>query len=433
MSLLNEDQLKAERFILNWWTSGKDFVILEGRAGTGKTFLVLDLLKKLPCCNPLVTAPTNEAVRQLEEVVGDNYPLKTTYSALGFGFDSTKEKQVLKQVRFPTELEDFNLLIVDECSFISEEVLDAIIRVKLKTIFIGHRNQLPEVVTGKVSLFNRYDSVVFKQNYPLYLLTTPVRNIGKIYDFCNNLESLIDANKRIIGTQFDLSLKEFKKYILSDEGKDKFFSEHTKVIAWTNKIVDSYNKTLRKVIYNREQLPEYLPDDKILLTSPVNFVGRLEKLTFSKILKLKNKKLLLSSNSRAKVVKIESVFVLNLSVTRLDIEIKLPSLGLLTLPIYIAEQEDLDKLYKTLLFEAYGFKTEKAKARAFENLHYIMSLFAKVKHSYAITAYRSQGMTLEGTIVDLADISKCQNVYLKHKMLYVSASRARKSLHILRK
>ena len=60
-----------------------------------------------------------------------------------------------------------------------------------------------------------------------------------------------------------------------------------------------------------------------------------------------------------------------------------------------------------------------------------MSCFAKVKHSYAITTHRSQGMTIDKVFVSWRDIKKCNNASLRHKLLYVAASRAKSELTII--
>ena len=97
MIILNPDQLRAKEFFKNWWDSDKRFAILEGCAGTGKTTIVKDLVSELRDCDPLFTAPTNEACRQLELVLPTSSLIRTIYSALGFHFDTGEEEAVLKK------------------------------------------------------------------------------------------------------------------------------------------------------------------------------------------------------------------------------------------------------------------------------------------------------------------------------------------------
>ena len=164
---LNPDQLKAKEFFKTWWNSDRRFAILEGAAGTGKTFLVNHLTKELSNCEPLYTSPTNEACKQLENTLPKGSLIKTTYSALGFHFNSSQEvKELGQHGSLPAILNEVNLLIVDEASMVGKRLHEAIEETNKKTLFIGHRSQLPEVIKN-LSISDDCESIVFKQNYPI--------------------------------------------------------------------------------------------------------------------------------------------------------------------------------------------------------------------------------------------------------------------------
>ena len=424
--MLIEDQERAIRTIRGWWLSGKPYFILTGRAGTGKTTITLELLRTLYKCKPLVTAMTNEAKKQLELVLANKYTLKTAHSALGYGFDTSSQHKQLKQLRVPIELEDYNLLVIDEASMLDNKLLKAIIRAKIRVLFIGHASQLPEVQTT-LSVFDKCISVIFTKNFPTYNLTTPVRNTGDIYTFCNCLEDLIYAEKRILPNNYNFPRKNLIQYI-EKQGIDEIGTGQCKVVGWTNELVDVTNKLIRKVIFKREELPEYVEKDKIILTRPNVYMGNIDKVSETKLLRSKNKQIKLTTNSKFTVRSVSSSLVLEVPcytiiTTQGDMEI------LLFIP---KEKTNLDKVHRKYLYAAYGKKTTIAKDRAFRTLHFIMSLFAEVKHSYALTTYRAQGMTISKVIVRSDDINRCPNAYLKHKLLYVSASRASNELMIIR-
>jgi superfamily II DNA or RNA helicase len=139
MIVLNPDQQDAVAFFKRWWNSDRRFAILEGAAGTGKTTIVQHLVKDLANCDPLFTAPTNEACKQLENTLPAGSLIKTTYSALGFHFNSSSEVKALgRHGGLPTVINDINLLIIDECSMVGKELLEAIEETGKKTLFIGH-------------------------------------------------------------------------------------------------------------------------------------------------------------------------------------------------------------------------------------------------------------------------------------------------------
>ena len=424
--MLNDDQKNCLEKIKQWWASPELYFIIEGKAGTGKTYLTLQLIKELVYCKPLITATTHEAVRQLSLVTGKDHEIKTTYSALGFGFDSSKKTEELKQLRTPLELENYNLLIIDEASYIGSALYEAILKTKMKVLFIGHRNQLPEVVK-KISSFDRYDSIIFKQNFPIYTLTVPVRNSGRIFEYCNKIEFLIDSNKRIIPKDFDISKNDFEERLFID--KENLQKEKTKVICWRHELVDSINDKVRKFIFGGDSVNKFLPQDRLILTSLCFSLGSgLERYSESKIFRSKNSKIQFNNNSTIELIKVETVSVLGLECYKLHSILDNEKVVLYT-PV---RTEDLEKLYKHYLQKAYGCNSQRTKENAFRNLHFLMKLFAQVKHSYCITAYKCQGMTIPRVIVRLDDISRYPNIYVRFKMLYTSCSRASEELMVVR-
>lgn len=400
-------------------------MILEGKAGTGKTYLLLEALKQLHNCVPLVTAPTGEAVGQLSVRIDREFDLKTTYSALGFRFNTETAIEKLEFKGIPQDVDNYNLLVVDEASFVGEQLDQAIQKSQLRVLFVGHRAQLPEVRTN-AGIFYKYESLIFTKNYPIYTLTQPIRNTGEIYQFCNHLESLITAKQRIVKRDYNFSEKQFSRYLLVD-AKEDFLSGESKIIGWRNTNIDSFNNIIRKEVFKFPDL-DYLPLDRILLTRPVNSFFNLDTLSISKLLKFKTKVQKFRTNSAMVVDKSRITTVAGIKVYKLT-----GSIAGEIIDLYVPlKTEKVNELKLQLITEAYARKSAIARVRAFKNLHFICSLFANVKYSYAITAYRAQGMTIPRVIVDLTDINKCSNVYLKHKLLYVAASRAGDVLNIKR-
>lgn len=432
MITLNPDQLRAKEFFKNWWDSDKRFAILEGCAGTGKTTIVKDLVAELKDCDPLFTSPTNEACRQLELVLPVGSVVRTIYSALGFHFDTGEEETVLKQRAEAPVINDCNLLIIDECSMVGQELLDAILNAGKKTLFIGHRAQLPEVVKD-LKIDNDCESVVFKQSYPIYTLTTPERNKGELFEFINSLEKCIYTKPRIVKNTYNMTLDVLMDYIDTKEGSHDFLYERSKIISWSNKETDIWNNYIRKCIFHTNYPDPFLPKDKILLTAPCVFIEPLVEVTKGRIDKFANsdKVVGFTANTKAIVRKVNTATVLGVPCYELEVEVESES-GKLRPMFYVPiDKAKLKALSNKLKYECFGVSTTKARERAFRNYHFAMSIFANVKHSYAITAHRSQGMTIPKVFVNWKDIKKCNNVVLRYKLLYVAASRAKEQLSII--
>ena len=429
MIVLNPDQQKAKEFFQRWWDSDKRFAILEGCAGTGKTTIVRELVQDLENCDPLFTAPTNEACKQLENVLPLGSLIRTTYAAMNYRFKTDKEEKELVQMTHDALiLNEINLLIIDECSMVGQELLDTIIASGKKTLFIGHRSQLPEV-DENIKTDSDCESVVFKQSYPIYTLTTPERNKGELFEFINSLEEIIIKKPRVFKSKYTKNLDSVLDYIESKEGKKELLEETSKIICWSNKEVDRFNTFIRKVIFT--EFPElFLPKDRIVLLEPAVFVEPLDHVSKGTLGKFSNSKKALrySANTKAIVTKVTRATVLNVPCWELEVLCGDNERPLFYVPVDWGNVEALSKLLKQ---DCYQYITKDAREKAFRKYHFIMSCFAKVKHSYAITTHRSQGMTIDKVFVSWRDIKKCNNASLRHKLLYVAASRAKSELTII--
>ena len=138
-----------------------------------------------------------------------------------------------------------------------------------------------------------------------------------------------------------------------------------------------------------------------------------------------------TANTKAIVRKVNTATVLGVPCFELEVEVETEE-GKLRPFFYVPiDKAKLKALSNKLKYECFGVSTSKARERAFRNYHFAMSIFANVKHSYAITAHRSQGMTIPKVFVNWKDIKNCNNVVLRYKLLYVAASRAKEHLSII--
>jgi hypothetical protein len=423
--MLNKDQEKAISVFKNWWISSSKFAVLEGEAGTGKTYLVSHLVKELYNCVPLFTAPTNEACRQLELVLPENSLIKTTYSALGFNMTTHGELKELKQGKYSNVLNDVNLIIVDEASMIGEVLLQALIKTGMKVLLIGHRYQLPEVNIN-LKPDDLCKSIVFEQGYLTHDLTINQRATGDLYQFTKGLSEIIYTQPRYFKSTYNISEIALLERIITKDVKEEFLTEQAKLICYSNFLVDRYNKIIRSAIFGKF-CPDILPKDKLILTAPVKFIGNLNKVSKTAMLKMKDKAVTLSTNSKLVVKKVNLVNVLGVDCHELIVfhkENEIP----IYVPIDKRQLEDLDYQLKT---ECFAVVSKTAREKAWNNYHFIISLFANCKYSYAMTTHRAQGMTIDNVYVNWKNIKECSNIYLRYKLLYVAASRVRNNLYIV--
>ena len=182
-----------------------DRLLVKGSEGTGKTFMINELIRQLivHCKGTIAcTAPTNKAVSVLQNKISVKGKINfmSTHAALKmkrfvneetgdiyFKPDYTK--------KFPP-LEGISYLIVDEASMISKEMLDYIeewaTKQKCKTVFLGDEKQLPPV--------NEINTPVFSKNYPCVELLEIIRQKGgnPIINLSFNLDLLKSYQDNLI-------------------------------------------------------------------------------------------------------------------------------------------------------------------------------------------------------------------------------------------
>lgn len=422
----NPGQKKAIAFLSAWWTSTLPFAILHGAAGTGKTTIIKDIVSILYNAVPLYTAPTNEACRQLKLALPEGSLVLTTYSALGYAMDTSSESKKFVKMVDAEAVKQVNLIIVDESSMIPKVLLDDLISLGKqgkKILFVGHRSQLPPVDTALTALRDA-ESPVFEQDWPLVSLTKSERSSGELLTYINYLETLIEARHKIYKKErWKKSKDDLYEYFHTKEGRREFKEDRAKVICFTNKEVDAWNKLIRESLHRGKDLDRFLPNDRILLTEPVTYIGEADGFSRKAILKAVSDTATIETNTRLQIKSVSTSKLLVSCWKIVTVEgyyLYVPMDGV-----------EFKNLRTSLLNEAFSCVTPKARRAAFSRFHNIMSLYANIKHSYAFTTHRSQGMTIDEVWVNWEDIKKCNNVMLRHKLLYVAASRAKHKMWIV--
>jgi ATP-dependent exoDNAse (exonuclease V) alpha subunit len=427
--ILNSDQEKAIQFLKSWWLSPYPFAMLEGAAGTGKTTIIDKVIKELLKAVPLFTAPTNEAVKQMQEKLESGAEVITTYAALGYSMDLSSERKNFIKRRDTSYVENCNLIVVDECSMLPENLVSELLelgrRFQKKVLFLGHRNQLPPVDT-ELKLSEPAESPAFTLDIPTFTLRKSERAEGELLKYVNHLESLVNARHKIYKkAAWSKSQDELYEYIYSPEGRKRFKKDEAKVIGYTNKEVDGWNYIIRQSIHKKhgQVIDRFLKGDRILLTEPVHYIGEIETLKTRAFDKLLGDSSLegLAANSRYEIKSVDQTSILGV-----------PCWKLLTADKHILYSvigvNEFEQLRKQLFSEALAKKSRISRNNAFYKYHQTLALFSNIKHSYAFTAHRSQGMTIPEVWVNWKDIKVCGNVMLRHKLLYVAASRAKETM-----
>lgn len=240
-AILTPDQQDAEELIQEWFLNlGNRIFVLCGYAGTGKTFLIDHVVKKLglvPGESAVFVTPTGKAASVL---IRGGTPAGTIHSLIytreeDIEVDENGEvisERFLRFVRKEKIDERIRLIIVDETSMVSDEVLRDLLSFGVKCLFCGDPAQLPPV-GGSNSLLS----------FPCITLRTIVRQEE------NNpivrLAGMARAGEYIDYGNYGSGAAVISRADLTAEERRRIFLKADQIIVGTNRTRAAINREIR--------------------------------------------------------------------------------------------------------------------------------------------------------------------------------------------
>jgi exodeoxyribonuclease-5 len=440
---LNQGQTEALRLIKQFLASKDKEFLLEGPAGTGKTFLLKQILKDY---NKKVTAiaPSHKAKKVLAKTLGFAVDdVRTVASALAIKLNEntgTFEPDIFLRKNNKIPIQKFQLIILDECSMVSNTIYEEInkmINPGTKIIYVGDKSQLPPIGQEE-------DSCVFsiKNKFSLtqkmrQLAGSPIIKIGEL--LTENIQSLnisdrpIKPEHRVNVTDelsksstywindYDVLINSF----VADFKNNNRDNNYVKMVTFNNEnhknkfSVGNLNKEIRRRLFGDNV--KDLVVGEILVAYDSFMFGEDKQPTFynsdeffiKDILEGKTIKSVVSAYSKAKGSR---TFPYEYKVNYLTLEAENKMVLSKRIPV-IAEESlskykaDLDKLYKTDV-----------------QLALLLSKnFANLQYGYCSTAHKAQGSTYTITYVIedniMGEYTNISNNKAKNQALYVAVSR----------
>lgn len=396
--------------------SKEHYFLLEGFAGTGKTFCITELMARSKS-RLLFTAPTNKATKVIRETLreaGYTPECRTIYSALGLMMSNDGEVKELKIPEDPIDLSSYAGIVVDEGSMVSEQ-LKSFIKIaaekyNCKFIFLGDSAQLPPVKElispiftqikekSKLVTIMRYDNAILK-------LATAIRDKVNHPSPSIKFESDNDGAEGV----WALSRADYVNKILAYADMGDFANGTAKVIAWRNVTVNGFNKMIRERIFPQENLPDWVVGDRLILTEPAR------DLEDNPIAHTDDEGVVTNVTEEFHPTETD-IKVWRISVTLDDNRIvRLFALHPRSLATYNDRVEELSV-------------NAKLDRRKWKDFWEFKAKFHSVRHAYAVTAHRAQGSTYETVFVDWHDILVNRNRQESFRCLYVACTRASKNL-----
>jgi exodeoxyribonuclease-5 len=465
----SEDQQAAYDWLIPFCKGLTSFrkVLLQGYAGTGKTFLLNRVIEAILHLKLRVgmTAPTHKAVRVLKKFseFPDKIMFGTIHSFLGLKeYVDTHTGKLSFKPDFESgrqrKIEFTDVLIVDESSMLPDELFEHIedeqrSNRRLIVIYAGDALQIPPV-RDKEDREEYRDAIPFiearRQAHRIHLLEliTPQRQSAEspIIMYAHAIREHVAHPKipyhfrKEDGHALELlprsrsALEEALKLFLTEEFlKDPDF---VKVIAWRNDTVNYFNRWIRNMLHGLPQeaeLPYILPGDLLVMDEPVirdsNVVlaNNEEVIVRSAVLESRELRYTLpgsfSGEPRNQIFhnKVWKTVVQDTGGIAHTLEILDPSF----LPEYNA-------MLKQIASAAGNSYDREEKSRLWKLYYAIPKRFGWVKYNYALTIHKAQGSTYDNTISMEWDIDINWNVEECNRIRYVAATRSRHKLFIVK-
>lgn len=395
----------------------KQFFLLSGYAGTGKTYCIQHLVGLIRG-RLIFTAPTNKATKVLRDTLTtDQYKpeTRTIYSLLGLRLEANGEVKELTVPEDPLDLTQYRAVIVDEASMINANLFRFIKQTAdaqhVKFIFMGDPAQLPPVGESRSPIWNHCHAAselrtVMRYDNQILALATALR--GQVDHpapkFVRKTDNADGEGVWVCGEG------EFEQRILDAAGQGRFSqANNAKAIAWRNVTVDAFNRRIRQRIFDNAANTLWLPDDRIILLEPAKDL---------------NDETVATTDDEGRITRVEEEWhptwrefkVWRVSVTTDDNRV-------IVLRVLHEDHRQLhDQRAEELAAAA------RADRRKWNSFWDFKESFHKIRHSYAITAHRAQGSTYEAAFVDWKDILSNRNRSEAFRCLYVACTRPKREL-----
>lgn len=371
--------------------------ILTGSPGTGKTFLVKEIIRQWPGKYALC-ATTNKAARILTESCTDlGVEAVTVHSLLGLSLSFNKSTMTRTLCRRKqNSLISDHLIIIDESSMITWEIYQELLASTLncKILFVGDKNQLPPV-KGKFSVFNM-------KNIPQAELVEPVR-FGENKELA---ELSCELRKWVQDRNYVPAIKHIpgKVELLTDRDdiaaliKDSFSGEDNlkhRVATYTNRQAIRYNNYIRTRVRGRNE--DLVPGDMLISAQSGRNLHSEDEV---KLLSISEKKEFPGLKEPFFFRNVEVMNVFTGSVVR----------GMLP--------DDAD-FYRRKVLKSLRACGDTGLIKLLDNR--VLDL----RPADACTVHKLQGSTVDTVYVDLRDIGTCTNKDVMVRLVYVAATRAR--------
>lgn len=402
--------------LIDYINNKHKFLLLQGSAGTGKTYLLSVLIDTLILLkhNIIVSTPTHKALSVISNKIVKKYhfsrlKFSTIHSELKLTMkvnEFTGERELVQQNTKNIPFSGYSVLIIDESSMLNQQIVDLITNYDIITIFVGDEKQLPPVKESVSPIFN-YPTQL-KLDLKIIELTEIIRqkNGNPIIDIAlqplsikNPINKL--SEDRMQGITYTKDLDKVITKLAESNGSSKL-----KYIAWTNQDVDFINNLVREKLYSDSNLEKIYNDEVLILRKPYLNIFKTNDEVIVSDVELKD--IILTNPFDKSQVKF---FAYSFNIRNNKLMEK----------AYIIHDKDKSKWQ---YFKGKLKKLAQEKKITWKQFYEINDSVISYKYNHALTVHVSQGSTFESCIINVKNCFYNSNISELTKLLYTALTRA---------
>jgi len=420
----------------------KDSFTLIGKGGTGKTTIIKKVVEQITMSHTYImaAAPSHAAKNVLSDSLGSTVDeVHTIASILGMKLNVNKgtfEIDEFSRRQFGIPIETADILIIDECSMVGEDLITLIKKYKskhCKVVYLGDYHQLPPIRPGDEGLFKDKNSPTFDCFFSSELKErmrqekeSPIIPITDVYadsieaidnnTYFNSIPLQSKHRKTIYDREKDEGIIFTKSVpqaiynlcldLQKEEAKDDL--NYARALVYTNQARKHINKEVRNHIWGEEESKK----DYVIGERVISFTS----------FALPNGKVVTHNSDIYSVQGIrEGVHKKGYKILKL----KLRTINNTNIEVPVISKESIFDFKRDLqsLIEVSKYK----------KYYELLNSVADIQYAYAITSHKSQGSTYRNAYVFEDNIMNVRATSHKTKFqsLYVATSRPKKKLVII--
>ena len=442
-------------------TDPTQYYVIEGKAGTGKTTIAKEILKEFEDEQIYIAAVSHKAKGVIKSSFGDDTRGKKFFSIAGLlgmkGINDNDTQTTKFQVGLKVPLLDNPpaLLVIDEASMITEDVLKKIIDINsslsrpFQMLFLGDIGQIQPIRDEQSEFYRTHKDLlnkksdIFNSKHKSKLITrvrqgeaNPIlpyadyfwENSQKENPELNPTQHIVRNNQ--ITDKGSLLFSNSESEVLNSVIKavknavEKGLTNHVKIVTYHVNEKTELNQKIHEALFGKDS--DYSNGDMLILNSPYD---------------LPDVNVTMENSSEIQIKSIQDTDVDEFGVHTLYLETNGTAYTRTgneqkDCVIQVVSRNDIG-LYNQKLQELASYakrQTNRAlKKQAWSDFWEYKGRYADVDFGYAITAHKSQGSTYDIVVVDEKDImgTTATSNQEKSELIYTALTRPRKTAIVI--